>query len=160
MFKIFYSRKLRTNDILTSALYCERTFYRAFLKDIKNSKQQILIESPFITIKRTKVLLPALRKASNRGVKIQINTRNPKHHCKEMEVQAWRSIKALRRSGVKVKIYNDMRHRKISVIDKKVLWEGSLNILSQSNSKELMRRTSSETMARQLLRIVKYSLEV
>ena len=31
-------------------------------------------------------------------------------------------------------------HRKLAIIDRKILWEGSLNILSQSHSRELMRR--------------------
>ena len=31
-------------------------------------------------------------------------------------------------------------HRKLAVIDRKILWEGSLNILSHVRSREIMRR--------------------
>ena len=35
-------------------------------------------------------------------------------------------------------------HRKLAIIDRKILWEGSLNILSQNHSRELMRRIENE----------------
>lgn len=144
--------KSNNQDILKSGLYCEKSFYSAFVRDLRSAKSEVLIESPFIACKRTESLLPVLRKLTRRGVKVRINTRNPAHHDKELRIQAWQSIKMLRNVGVKVRFYNDMRHRKLAVIDKTVLWEGSLNIMSQSYSKEVMRRTNSIELAKQMLR--------
>jgi hypothetical protein len=84
-----------------------------------------------------------------------VNTRNPRHHDKLLEIQAWKSIRILRDSGVKVYFFNDMRHRKLAIIDQQILWEGSLNILSQVLSKEIMRRTNSAELARQMARFTK-----
>lgn len=132
------------NEMLKSGLHCEKTFYGAFVRDLQKAKQEVLIESPFLACKRTESLVPVFRKLKRRGVHVRINTRNPRHHDRELCIQAWQSIKKLRAAGVKVKFYGDMRHRKLAIIDREILWEGSLNIMSQSFSKEIMRRTHSE----------------
>lgn len=144
--------KSRTNDILTSKLYCDKSFYSAFLSDLKRARSDVLIESPFMSVKRTESMLPTFKRLVKHGVKVRINTRNPRHHNQELRIQAWQSIKRLRSVGVNVRFYNDMRHRKLAVLDQEILWEGSLNIMSQSNSRELMRRTHSKDMALQMIR--------
>lgn len=148
---LFFS-KSTANELLESALHTESTFYCSFQRDLKRAKQEVIIESPFIACKRTQNLLPIFKKLTRKGVTVRINTRNPRHHERELQIQAWQCIKWLRSVGVKVKFYDDMRHRKLVVIDRTVLWEGSLNILSQSYSKEVTRRTKSEVLAKQMVR--------
>ena len=152
MFRRLFSSKSNSTTLLDSALHTESTFYSSFLRDLRHAEREIIIESPFIACKRTESLLPVLRKITRRGVRVRVNTRNPAHHERELRIQAWQSIKQLRSVGVKVRFYDDMRHRKLAVIDRTVLWEGSLNILSQSHSKEIMRRTRSEELAIQMIR--------
>lgn len=152
MINIFNLHKPSPLDLLSSSLYDEHSFYKAFQNDLKHAKREVIIESPFIACKRTDRLLYVLRKLSRRGVTVRINTRNPRHHDRELRIQAWISIKKLRNAGVRVKFYNDYRHRKLAVIDQEILWEGSLNILSQSYSKEVMRRTVSTALCRQMIR--------
>ena len=142
------------SDLVHSRLYNEKTFYKAFSKDLKKAKREVVIESPFMTISRTTEILSLCHKAIKRGVKIKIYTRNPKDHSAGMRMQAYVAIKKLRNIGVKVKVCNDLRHRKISIIDRSILWEGSLNMLSHRNSKELMRRTESARMCRQIASFV------
>ena len=48
-----------------------------------------------------------------------------------------------------------MRHRKLAIIDGQILWEGSLNILSQVLSREIMRRTNSIELAHQMIQFTK-----
>lgn len=152
MIRCLLFSKSKSKDILKSQLYCDKTFYKAFVSDLKHVQHEVLIESPFLANKRTDTLLPIFRKLAIRGVKIRINTRNPSHHDTELRIQAWQSMKKLRAVGVKVKFYNDLRHRKLAILDQKVLWEGSLNIMSQSYSKEIMRRTDSVELSRQMIK--------
>jgi phosphatidylserine/phosphatidylglycerophosphate/cardiolipin synthase-like enzyme len=149
--KLLFSKSIST-DLLESALHTEATFYCSFMRDLEHAKHEVIIESPFIACKRTESLLPVFKKLTRRGVSIRINTRNPRHHERELQIQAWQSIKWLRSVGVKIRFYDDMRHRKLAVIDRTILWEGSLNIMSQSYSKEIMRRTNSATLANQMIR--------
>lgn len=144
--------KANNDDLLQSCLHTEATFYSTFQRDLKKAKREVIIESPFLACKRTESLLPVFAKLTRRGVRIRINTRNPRNHDRELCIQAWQSIKMLRDAGVKVRFYDDMRHRKLAIVDREILWEGSLNIMSQSFSKELMRRTSSVELAMQMIR--------
>ena len=42
-------------------------------------------------------------------------------------------------------------HRKLAIIDRSILYEGSLNILSQNDSLEIMQRIEPEELARQMI---------
>ncbi len=153
MFSIFH--KTPAAKLLNTALYNEQSFYPAFVKDLKKAQSTLIIESPFLTTKRTLYFAGLFRRLAKRGVKIRVNTRNPRHHDKLLEIQAWESIRILRDNGVKVYFFNDMRHRKLAIIDQQVLWEGSLNILSQVHSKEIMRRTDSVELTQQMASFTK-----
>lgn len=155
MIKLFHKSKLKSDDLLTSTLFDERSFYKAFIKDLKKAERSVIIESPFMTKTRTSDLLLALRKLQKRGVKVRVNTRHPRYHDEALYYQAWKAAAVLQGYSVRVRFYHDMRHRKLAIVDDQILWEGSLNILSHKNSRELMRRTESRELCRQMLRFTK-----
>ena len=141
-------------DLIDSQLFDHKTFYSNFLKDLDRSKEEIVIESPFLTTRRVSMLLPALAKLKRRGVKIVINTRDPLEQEGHMRSEAELSIELLHRAEVSI-LFTGGHHRKLAIIDRKVIWEGSLNILSQNDSCEIMRRTASARIAKDLMRFIK-----
>lgn len=153
MFRLL--RRTPKATLTNTSLYSEQCFYGAFVKDIKKAQSTVVIESPYLTERRALQFAKIFQKLGSKGVKVRVNTRNPRHHDKLLEIQAWKSMRILRDNGVKVYFFNDMRHRKLAIIDNTVLWEGSLNILSQVSSKEIMRRTVSEQLARQMATFTK-----
>jgi len=147
------------NDLLSSKLFDNNNFYSSFTKDLKRAHESIIIESPFITIRRVDELFPEFTKLRKRGVSIIINTRNPNEHNPEYELQALEAVEIFQRIGIKV-FYTVRHHRKLAVIDREILWEGSLNILSQGDSCEVMRRSVSPELSRDMLdfiEVVKWS---
>jgi phosphatidylserine/phosphatidylglycerophosphate/cardiolipin synthase-like enzyme len=140
---------------LDTKLFDEVSFYKTFEKDLKRAKRSVLIESPFLTARRASQFQKMLSKLNNHGVKIVINTRAPQYHSFRLRIQAEQALKILKTTGAQIYICHDMRHRKLAVIDKQILWEGSLNILSQSSSRELMRRTNSSQQAKHVLKMIK-----
>ena len=118
-------------DNFTTSLHDEKTFYQAFLRDLGKCKSEVIIESPFITSERMKTLWPILNKLHNRGIKIFIITRDPKEHSEGYERQSESEIEALEAMGIQVLLCTGNHHRKLAILDRTVLWEGSLNILSQ-----------------------------
>jgi phosphatidylserine/phosphatidylglycerophosphate/cardiolipin synthase-like enzyme len=142
--------KLTTED--TTALFNERTFYKAFSNDFKTAQHEVIIESPYVTIRRASELAIISKGVISRGVVIVLYTRNPEHHDGMLRQQAYSGLEVLRTAGFKIKLCDDMRHRKIASIDRHILWEGSLNMLSQSSSKEIMRRTNSAELCIQMLK--------
>lgn len=141
-------------DLLTSKLFNEETFYPVFTKDLNKCSQEVIIESPFVTNRRLSQLLPTLQKLKDRKVRVIINTRDPiEHEDKYHQGDAHRAIASLQRIGVQV-LYTAGHHRKLVILDRQILYEGSLNVLSQNDSCEVMRRVESSQLAWQMARFV------
>jgi len=141
---------------LQSQLHDEKTFYKAFLRDLDQCKKEIIIESPFITSQRMKTFWPIFHKLYNRGVKIYIITRDPKEHNQGYEVQSESEIRLLEALGIQVLLCTGNHHRKLAIIDREILWEGSLNILSQIHSREFMRRLEGGGFANDLFNYLNF----
>jgi phosphatidylserine/phosphatidylglycerophosphate/cardiolipin synthase-like enzyme len=136
--------------IFNSKLFDEKTFYSAFLKDIKNCEKEIIIESPFITTERMNSFRSVFKKMLKKDVKIVVITRDPIEHTAFMGKQSEEEITGFEMMGVQTFLCSGNHHRKLAIIDRKILWEGSLNILSQNNSREIMRRIEGEAFATEL----------
>lgn len=134
-------------DVCSSKLYDQNTFYNAYLRDLSNCTTEVIIESPYITTKRIDTLLPTLIQLSKNGVHIVINTRNPNEHEGTYKQQAENAIAKLLELNMLV-LYTVGLHRKLTILDRIVIWEGSLNILSQNDSCEIMRRTRSKYISK------------
>lgn len=154
MFKRLFSNSLDTTALCTSRLFDNETFYEALKRDLVYANQSTYIESPFITTKRMDMLLPILTSARHKGVRVTVNTRPTNEHDGKYIDQAYRAVQDMQSVGIKV-LYTVKHHRKIAIIDDEILWEGSLNILSQSDSCEIMRRSISRALVRQMKEYIK-----
>jgi HKD family nuclease len=147
-------RTVPVTDLLTSKLYNEETFYPNFLKDLGDCHSEVIIECPFITSRRLNMLLPTLEKLKARKVRIAINTRDPRTHDEGYwQEDAHEAISKLQHMGIQV-LYTGNHHRKLVILDRRILYEGSLNVFSQNNSSEVMRRIESVSLAWQMVRFV------
>ncbi len=152
----FFWRRRDEGSLLSSKLFDEETFYGSFIKDLRECKAEVIIESPYMTFKRVSMLLPAFSELIGKGVKIYLITRDPKEHDVAMKSQSEEITSALEELGVKVFFCLRNHHRKLAIVDRKILWEGSLNILSQSQSREIMRRIESKALATQMWNFLKF----
>lgn len=153
MFSTFFKRQTPA-DFADSRLFDQNNFYAAFLKDLSKCQHEAIIESPFITRRRLETLLPTIQKLKSRRVKVVINTRNPLDGDDEyMRDEGAHAIAKLQHLGVQV-LFTGGHHRKLAIIDRQILWEGSLNILSQNDSCEVMRRIPSTQLAWQMTHFI------
>ena len=137
----------------SSKLYDQDTFYGAFERDTNRCKHELIIESPFITTRRMNTLLPLLIRLRKRGVNIVINTRNPAEHDGDYYYQAQDAITGMQDLGITI-LYTVGHHRKLAIIDREMFYEGSLNILSYSDSCEIMRRVVSSAETEMLIKFI------
>lgn len=138
------------NGLVASTLHDHKTFYTVLLHDLRKAKHEVIIESPFITARRMTALLPVLHGLTKRGVRLVINTKPLEEQEPGYYLQAKQGIAKLQEIGARV-LFTGGHHRKLAIIDRRVLYEGSLNILSQNDSCEIMRRMDSKTLASQML---------
>jgi phosphatidylserine/phosphatidylglycerophosphate/cardiolipin synthase-like enzyme len=139
------------NRLSPSRLYNQDTFYRAFLSDVRHANRRVIIESPFMTSKRMAMLLPVFQNLRKRGIEIIVNTKPFDELEPTYRLQAMKAVGAMQNIGVYV-LLTSGHHRKIAIIDADILYEGSLNILSQNDSCELMRRMRDESLVKEMLR--------
>jgi len=148
------NHSVQTPELVSSKLYDQDTFYEVFVKDLSNCHSEVIIECPFITNRRLKMILPTLEKLKARRVRIAINTRDPRTYDEGYrQDDATEAISKLQHMGIQV-LYTGNHHRKVAILDRNVLYEGSLNILSQSNSSEVKRRIESIPLAWQMVRFI------
>ena len=137
----------------TSILYNQDTFYKAFQRDLGRARNLVVIEIPFITQRRVTTLLPTIKKLKSRGVRVVVNTKPIDEHDDIMADQAEMAIYSLQEMDITV-LMTVGHHRKVAIIDD-ILYEGSLNILSQHDSCELMRRIDDASSVREILRFIR-----
>ena len=141
--------------MFNSSLFDEKTFYQTFLDDLKHCQKEVIIESPFITSARMKTFDRVFQNLLEKGVKIYIITRDPQEHDNGYEIQSEDAVRWCEEVGIQVLLCKGNHHRKLAILDRKTLWEGSLNILSQTNSREIMRRIDSENVTMQTFDFLK-----
>ena len=144
-----------SDDQFSTGLYDEKTFYTRFTRDLSNARQEVIIESPFISTKRAIHLYSTLERLVSRKIKVWIITRQPKLHDEPFASQSEDVIGQFEQMGINVLVTKNNHHRKLAIIDRDILWEGSLNILSQGHSREIMRRLQGADHAKQMFGFLK-----
>ena len=102
--------------------------------------------SPFIAIPRLKLFLPHLANLIHRNIAVCVFLQQPNYDELELTLDDWikkedmkEAIRRLQALGAHVSFKKDV-HMKVVVIDKHIVWDGSLNIMSHNNTRERMRR--------------------
>jgi ssDNA-binding Zn-finger/Zn-ribbon topoisomerase 1 len=134
--------------------FTEGTFYPAFQKDLARARESVVIFSPFATSSGTTRWVDALRAAMARGVRVRVLTRPPMEFGGGPPEEVAELVRGLRDLGVAVDLRARM-HEKIAILDGRILWHGSLNILSHHDTHESMLRLESPAVCQQLGRLVR-----
>lgn len=133
--------------------FTEGTFYPAFAHDLGKAKSSIVLFSPFATAPGTSRWVEHLRGALARGVAVRVVMRPPGEAGGALADEVAELVGELRALGVNVDLRARM-HEKIAILDSRVLWHGSLNILSHRDTHESMLRIESAAACEALGRFV------
>lgn len=120
----------------------QAAFFRILSTDISSAKSRVVIYSPFMTTDRVSFLLPQLQAAAARGASVFIVTK-PYVERSKSELGVVREIEAQLTSVGCVVIHKMGMHEKLVFVDSEIVWSGSLNPLSYSNTQEIMERRKS-----------------
>ena len=125
------------------------TFARAMRQDFQCARERILIVSPFIRGRRADAVFVWLKPVLASGVSVQIVTRPPDSYRPEAVGAIADCVAHLRKAGVAV-TERAAIHQKFVLIDGRLVWYGSLNLLSYGASEESLMRLSSREVADEL----------
>ena len=130
-----------------SMIYDVNSFVPVMKNDFTESRKEILIVSPFLRKKRIDAILEWLKEPLKMGVSITVVTR-PAESYKESE-QIRECIEYLQQLSVTV-VQKPSIHQKYIIIDNRLVWYGSINLLSYGSSEETIMRLESRELAGEL----------
>ncbi|MDP2890564.1 MAG: phospholipase D-like domain-containing protein, partial [Bacteroidota bacterium] len=138
-------------------IFDKDNFISVYSADILNSTSEITIVSPFVTKKRTIQMSADLQKVIQRGISVTIVTRSTEDY-KPKDIGSWNeSIAILKNIGATLQ-FKPSIHQKFAIIDQKIVWYGSINLLSFGTSEESMMRLVSTNIAYELGNTIKLNL--
>lgn len=134
-------------------IFDEHSFLPAYRNDIVHAKREVLIVSPFVTKQRVRQMLQYFSTMVGIRVKITVVTR-PVEDFNEKNKPALEQIfSLLRNAGINISFKSNI-HQKFAIIDQRIVWYGSVNLLSFGKSKESIMRLESPGIASELLKSV------
>ena len=134
----------------TDIIFDSTTFLPVYKNDLLNAAHEILIVSPFITKRRVTQMLPFLSAAMIRKVKLIVVTR-PAADFREKDRPALEEALALLVAASVHVIFKSNIHQKFAICDQKIIWYGSINLLSFGRAEESIMRIKNPSIAAELL---------
>lgn len=129
-------------------------FYPLLVRDIDAASERIVIYSPFLTPDRVGVLEPDLRGAVERDVGVYLITKTLEERNIGQRETSRQIESILGRWGVTV-LHKFHMHEKLVFIDHDILWSGSLNSLSFTDTQEVMERRRSREVVNDYARVLR-----
>jgi len=127
-------------------IYDVNSFAAVMKNDFAEAKKEILIVSPFLRKKRTDAILEWLKEPLQSDVSITVVTRPPESY---KEPERMKECIEYLQSFVTVVQKNSI-HQKFILIDNRLVWYGSINLLSYGSSEETVMRLESRELAGEL----------
>jgi superfamily II DNA or RNA helicase len=147
---IGYKAKVENiSDSPTDIIFDEQSFFPVYLNDIENASKHVLIVSPFVTKKRVIQMMGYFENILKKQVKITVVTRPVNDFTETQKRTLEKIFSLLTDAGVNI-VFKSKIHQKFVVIDGKIIWYGSINLLSFGHAKESIMRLLSGNISYEL----------
>ncbi|MDR1700051.1 MAG: phospholipase D-like domain-containing protein [Lachnoclostridium sp.] len=134
----------------SNAIFDMESYLAVYEKDLQQADKEIVISSPGINKVMVKWTLDKVRKRQMDGVEVRVLTL-PYENYPESRIEITKALVAeLRQAGIDVMMKWGL-HEHFAVIDRRIVWYGSLNLLSRAKEQDNLMRVQSEEIADELL---------
>lgn len=133
----------------TGTIFDAQTYTPVYERDLQAAQREILISSPALSRKKVTYFLELLRERQKAGVQIKILTLAPDA---QDTYQAAEKIALLRQCGIEVLPSKACREH-FAILDRRLVWYGSMNLLSNERPDDNLIRLPDEQIAQELLEI-------
>jgi hypothetical protein len=141
-------------------IFNKNSFFPVYIEDIKNARKEIFIISPFITKRRVEQMQQYFDNALKSNIEVTIMTRPYEDFQGKDRLNLQRTldvfpkgIESGKKEGVNI-LFKSTIHQKFAIIDKRIVWYGSINLLGFGNSEESIMRLESSNIANELMRSI------
>lgn len=133
----------------TGTIFDALTYAPVYERDLQTAQREILISSPALSRKKVMHLLEFLCEQQESGVRVKILTLAPDT---QDTYQATEKISLLRQSGAEVLPSQTCREH-FAILDRRLIWYGSMNLLSNEKPDDNLIRLPDEQIAQELLEL-------
>jgi superfamily II DNA or RNA helicase len=140
-------------DTPLDIIFNKDNFIPVFNQDIIAAKKEILIVSPFARQRRTHQMIQHLKTAIGEHIIITVVTRPKEDFPKKDHPALQKALDLLTRSGINI-IYKSNIHQKFAIMDQKIVWYGSINLLSYGRAQESIMRIEGSNIANELIKSI------
>ena len=134
----------------TDAIYDIDNYADVFWKDLDAARESVIVSSPRLNTQKVNHMISAMEKQQELGVKVTVVTWRPDAYAYGREEARMQLLERLRRSGVEIRLVEESCEH-FAVIDKEIVWYGSVNLLSKEDAEDNLMRVCSKEIADQLL---------
>jgi phosphatidylserine/phosphatidylglycerophosphate/cardiolipin synthase-like enzyme len=134
-----------------SLIYDANSFAPVMKNDFVEAKKEILIISPYLRKRRIEEILEWLKDPLMTGISITVVTRPAESYREPKRIKE--CIEFL--NHVVTVVQKPNIHQKFTLIDNRIIWYGSINLLSYGNSEESIMRLDSRELAAELELLLK-----
>lgn len=148
--------KAKGEDITSAPvdiIFNEDNFLSVFCHDIISAKKEIVIVSPYVKKRRTLQMVQHLKIALEKHIRVIVVTRPVEDLKAEAGGAVQEILDFVKTNDIRV-VYKSDIHQKFAIMDQKVVWYGSINLLSYGNAQESMMRIESVNIASELMKTV------
>lgn len=128
----------------------DRDFLDLFRADLAACVERVDLLSPFVSINRSSNYYAAFASLAARSVAVRTYVRPRQEQPETLRSGYVEAVRNLELRGVHVSCRPGM-HEKVAAIDRRILWHGSLNILSHNDSRESMLRFESPELVAEVM---------
>ncbi len=134
-------------------IFDEHSFLPVYRNDIVHAQREVLIVSPFVTKRRVMQMLQYFSAIVGIRVKITVITRPVEDFSEKNKLALEQIFNLLKNVGINISFKSNI-HQKFAVIDKRLVWYGSVNLLSFGRAKESIMRLESPSIASKLMKSI------
>jgi phosphatidylserine/phosphatidylglycerophosphate/cardiolipin synthase-like enzyme len=142
-----------TMDAPLDIIFNKDNFLPVFNQDVIAAKKEIVIVSPFVRKKRTHQMTKHLKIALSKKTHVVIVTRPKEDFPPKDHTVMQRTLDLLTDNGVSV-VFKSNIHQKFAIMDQKIVWYGSINLLSYGSAQESIMRIESSNIANELMKSI------
>ena len=131
-----------------SRIFDNTNFLELFITDINSAVNNVLIVSPFVSKRTVSKLLPLIDASKGNITLLTRAIDDYRNDINKKRVEA--CLNLLKAAGFKL-LFKSMIHQKFAVLDRRIIWYGSINFLSFGSSEESVMRLESSGIAGELI---------
>lgn len=136
-----------------NAIFDSDSYRPIFEQDLREATESVVISSPTLSRKRVEQLLTLIQPGQEKGLKVAIITWHLDVYRYGKDKQRLDLLENLRTAGCEIHFAQE-NCQHFAVIDEKVVWYGSMNLLSRDDVEDNIMRLENREIAEELLEII------